>query len=250
MKTLFDTLKGQLNPGKQPGVTDQTAQTQSLLRAKLGKSTGSGAAPGISNIQEQQAVKQAQLQNDQQGAEAQIAGQQLEQQNLNQQAQEQESMFDLASKRADVVQNFNLTSDNLLKEFERDKSKLSNAQDAAKLEQLGFNLRLQDQSYLANLKQNAEKAQLKDMNKFKIQAAKAAMGDDMAIFKDDVAFRKLMDSSDRAFQTELSKMNLGFAMDLAKQEAKTTQQIGLYTGVGNVVGAGAAGYDKLSEDDK
>ena len=58
-RTLMDTIRGNLETKPEGGgVQDQTQRIQSLQRAKTGKATDTGAAPRLSNVQEQQAASQ------------------------------------------------------------------------------------------------------------------------------------------------------------------------------------------------
>lgn len=240
-KNLFETLnKNMQKPEQQIGMTDQTQQVQGLLRTKLGKATSSNnAVPGISNIQEQQAVKQAQNQQSQIAQQGQIQAEQANQQDIAQKAQEQESIRQINEKSKDIANTFQLQTNDLLNEFERGQAKLGDTKDAAKTEQLAFQLRLQDQNYIDQLQREGDLNRFNSAEDFKLAAAEQQVADNKALLSmglDAEAFANMKDSE---FAKALSTMDVNKAIEMFKQEQEQQKKMSRYKLLGSLVSTGA-----------
>lgn len=242
-KTLFETLNKKMQaPEQQIGVTDQTAQTQSLLRTKLGKAGSNTSVPAASNIQEQQAVKQAQNQQGQIQQQVKVNIEQENQQNLASAAQNAERMREIDDKAKSMANNFQLQSDDLLNEFERGRLKLADQKDASKAEQLGFNLRLQDQNYLNKLKSEGDLSRFNSSEDFKMAAAEQEVADNKALLSMGLDAQAFAQMSDAEFTKALSTMDVNQSIEMFKQEQEQAKKMAKWKMLGAVVGAGTAAY--------
>lgn len=248
-KNLFETLNKKMQqPESQVGVTDQTATTQSLLRTKLGKASSSGAAPAASNIQEQQAVKQAQNQQSQVAGQGQVLAEQENQQNIEQATVEQDKMRKLDDRSKELAASFRLNSDDLLNEFERGEAVLDDKKDQSKTEQLGFQLRLQDQAYLDKLKSEGEISRFNNEQDFKVAAAEQAVGDNEALLKMGLDAQAFANMNDATFSKALATMDVNKAIELFNAEQAQNKKMAKWkmltslTSVGsNMMGSGGGG---------
>lgn len=241
-KNLFETLNKQMQaPDQQIGMTDQTAQTQSLLRTKLGKAnSGSSAVPGISNIQEQQAVQGAQNQQTQQAQSGVVQAQQETQQDLGQQAQTSQQFQALDDRQKELVNNFQVQTSDLLQDFQRGNLKLDDAKDAAKTEQLGFQLRLQDQSYLDKLKSDGDLDRFNNAQDFKVAAAEQEVSDNTALLSMGLDAQAFANMNDADFTKALGTMDVNSAIQLFQQQQEQQQKMAKYKMLGSIVSTGTS----------
>jgi hypothetical protein len=122
-RKLLDSVKSQLaSPGGQQqvgGMEDRGERTQSLLRAKLGKAGGTGAAPRASAIKEKQAGQQTKMGLEQLKQAGKVQGEQLGQQQREVETKEAEATKNIESQLKDVQNRFKLQSEDILQDFER-----------------------------------------------------------------------------------------------------------------------------------
>lgn len=222
------------------GVTDQTERAQGLLRAKMGKAGQTGTAPRRSNIQEQQQAAQTRLGAQQLQQQGEIQSQQLQQQEEQQQVQEEETLANMLDQREDVRQRFEIQSQNIVSDLERNMQQMDSRERVAKMEQAGFALRLQNKDYLSKLNREAQRAGLESELDFKEQMARTQFADMEDLFRDKLAFQRIADMSQREFQEEMSQIDINTALQVAQTQAKAASQQQLFQGIGQVIGAGAS----------
>jgi hypothetical protein len=242
-KNLFETINQtlQAKPVTAPA-QDQTQQVQGLLRAKLGKATtGAGAAPVASNVQEQVANRQTQLQGQQLQNQGVVEAQQLGQQVAGQQVQLQEQQRELNQRMQDTQQRYELETDNLLKQFERGEKQLNSNKDQAAAEQLGFNLRLQDKQYLSNLEIAGAKSRIKDAATFGEEMARTTIGNNQALLKLGLDSNAISNASDREFAEMLGQMGIDEANQLFRDEVAHERRMAPYV-AGSAILSGALSY--------
>jgi hypothetical protein len=239
-KNLFDTINQTLQAKPAAPAQDQTQQVQGLLRAKLGKATTapSGSAPIASNVQEQVANRQTELQGQQLQNQGVVEAQQLTQQAAGQQVQLQEQQRELNQRMQDREQNFQLSTENLLKEFERGQARLDDSKDQSKAEQLGFGLRLQDKQYMRNLEQSGAKARIKDAATFGEEMARTEIGNNQALLKLGLDSNAISNASDREFAEMLGQMGIDEANQLFRDEVNHERRMAPYAAGSAILSAG------------
>lgn len=229
-------------PPQQLGGTEQAS---SLLRTKLtGRAeAGPGAEARRSTIGEQAVAQQTGAALGQERAQAAIQSEQLAQQGG---AQEQSARI----QQQQLAQNLQLKSEQaaqqgaqLWQQFEQAGRQLNTEQDLQKLEQVAFNARLSNQKYINNLQGEARREGLDNDLKFKEDYYTQVFEDSGELFGSDIAFKKLMDSDEREFISEMSKMDTGFALDLAKQASREANQRAMAESIGGLIGGAVQGYD-------
>jgi hypothetical protein len=254
-KTLFDTISKTLQAAPAPQQQqDQTAQVQGLLRAKLGKATtGTGAAPAASNVQEQVANRQTQLQGQQLQQQGVVEAQQLQQQAAGQQGQLAEQQRQLAEQSKSQTQRFNLDSENLLSEFERGLVRLDDNREATKAEQLGFQLRLQDKQYLQALEMSGAKERIRNAQNFAVEIANTEIGMNKALLKLGLDSKAIAEASERQFNEGLGRMGIDEARSLFREEQNHQRRMAPYTAGSAILSAGigyAASKEKAAPEEE
>lgn len=239
-QTLLEAIQNNLQ-GQQPQATDETGKLQSLIRAKSGKASG-GSAVAEPNLGEQSANNQTAMGLGQVAQQGQVV--QAGQQQAQEQVQQADTMGRAQINQArnfDTVQN-KLKTNAILSDLERNKGKVSSAQDQARLEQVGFNLRMQNTQYVDNLQREGAKARLDDNIAFSQQLQASVFGDQQAALEKKYGNQSFLNTSDRDFNKVLGNMDLNFAYDLFKNDMSTAKNKKLYGGLGALTTAGIGGY--------
>lgn len=247
MANLLDTIR-QNNPGvQQQGVTDESSKLQTLLRAKSGKAVG-GSGVSASNLGEQAAVAQTNNQMQNQvapAAEIQNQGQQAQQaqqtQTTNLQTQDVEQQ-----RKFDTIQN-KMKTNQLMSEFERNKGSIDLARDKSQLEQLGFQLRLQDKGYLDNLQREGNTRRLGDQQEFNEALADSVLGDQRQLLEKGLGNKSILDADDREFKKSLANMDSAYAYDMFRKDQSAAKERAMWSGIGGLATAGVGAYGSMSK---
>lgn len=249
MANLLDTIRGNTGAlgSQQQGVTDQSASLQQLLRAKSGKAVG-GPDVSSSNLGEQQAVAQTNQQIQGQIApQAQIQQAGLQQQAAGQQQQQNIATGQIAQQRKfDTMQN-RLQTNEILSDLERNRGQIDLAKDQARMEQLGFQLRLQDTKYLDNLQREGARQRLDNDMQFKQELATSVLGDNKQLLEKELGNKSLLDVNARDFNKSMANMDVGTAYDMFKNEMSTARDRQMWSSTGALGSAAVAGYGTYQE---
>lgn len=248
--------------------TDQTQRLQDLLRAKSGRATGGGET-ATSNLGEQQAVQGTNAQLGQLAGQAQIQTQAENQTAANeaQQTAQQKQAID-QGRRFDTVQN-RIQTQSILNDLGRNKGQVSLDKQRANLEQVAFNLSMQDKDYVDSLQDVGRRRRLDDEANFRNEMAENAFGSSLDLLKQKLGQGDVLQASDRDFQKTLSKMSIDDAKaiadlqmddaaaasamqeDLARSNAATAAKAGnqqaMYQGIGGLASAGIQGYGSYQD---
>lgn len=224
-------------------LTDQTERAQGLLRAKLGKAGAPGASPRISSMREKQAVSQAGQAAGRQQLEGALKGQQLEQKQVGIEAREEQQQLNIIEQQDQLKDRFARNSESILGDLERGKLDIKSKRGVAKLEQLGFSLRMQSKEYVANLERAGSQKRLENKLSFKEEIARQQFADDTVMAEMGADYRRISQQSRREFDQDLANMDMEYATEMAHQ-AEIAQTAGaFYKGMGGIVGGGAQTYD-------
>lgn len=240
MANLLDTIRTNNPANQQQGVTDETSKLQALLRAKSGKAVGdSGVA--ASNLGEQSAVAGANQQMQNQVApqvQIQQAGQQ-QQQAQQQQTEKLQTQEIEQQRKFDTIQN-KMKTNQMLSDFERSKGTIDLARDKSSLEQLGFQLRLQDKSYLDNLQREGSARRLGDQQDFNQAMAESVLGDNQEVLEKNLGNKSILDADDREFKKSLANMDAADAYKMFKKDQKAAKDRALWSALGAGTQAGGS----------
>lgn len=245
MASLLDVIRQNSNKTVDPNqaqMTDQTDLASKLLRAKSGKAVGSGDT-GASNLGEASAVATTQQGLKQLGTQAQVQNQGVEQAAAGQQQQLDQAKSGIdQSRRFDTIQT-KLQTNQVLNDLERNKGQIDLNKQKGAMEQVGNNLRLQNQQYVDNLQREGKKARLDNELEFKTQLANDVIGAKTSLFKDQMTANQLLDLDNNAFKKQLGNMSIDAAWGMWKDNAKAANTRGIYSAAGGLVtaGIGAAG---------
>lgn len=222
---LLDTIKqnlSRLGDQRQAGAVGlgTTAAAQRMLQAGTGKAEQAGVAPATSTIGEQVAVQQTQQQLAQVGEQAQLAGAELEQRAATQQSREQLATEELTQRRNNFLNQYYRESSSVLSQLERERDKMSQEEQLAKMEQVGFTLKLADEQYIYALQDQGRRQRLDSESGFRISLQEAINADMVDLFKDNIEWQKAFDMSEREYTDWLASIDLNKAVELADAQER------------------------------
>lgn len=246
---LLDTIKqnSQNLATQQQGMTDETARTQKLLRAKSGRAGGEGDI-AASSLGEQSANSLAnqQLQNEV-APQAQLQQQGLEQSQAQVQQNEANQKQDISqARRFDDLQT-KLKTNQLLSDLERNKGQIDLNRDKSSLDQLAFNLRMQNKSYVDNLQLEGSKSRLDNSNNFSDQLSRSILGDNEQLLNKQLGDQSVLSASNRDFTKAMAQMNIDTAYDYFKADMASAKQGAMIQGVSSLATAGIGAYGNAQD---
>ena len=244
MANLLQALQQQ-----QPQMQDTTSGLATLLRAKSGKAV-SGPATALSTQQEQAAIAQTQqaMQPVQEAAQTQEMAQGQQQREVQQRAGQQQA--EIAQSREANKMQTQLRTDQLLQELEQGRGRIDLAKYQSNLEQVGFNLRLENKEYVDNLQRQGDRARLNSRIQFEQQLALSALADNKIILEKQLGNRSVLSANDREFARRMADMGIQNAWQIINNDIKAAQELGQAQAIGGLVTAGIAGYAKYKKDKK
>lgn len=249
MATLFDTLKQNLLNQPQPSSQlGQGQAVQKVLQAKQGKLPGAApTGPRASNLGEAAMVDQTKALAAQQQQQNQLQAQAIDQQQIEQQREQNQRNAEIESKRQSMLTQAQINVDSILGQSQREGRQLTFEKDANTLEQLGFQLRLQDKQYIQKLQIEAGKQRLTDATNFNIAMQKAVLGNNYDLLKQRLDIDAALSADKNTAQEELSKIDLETALAIATNSARSVQIQQQYKGAGQVVTGAAMGAEKYAQ---
>jgi hypothetical protein len=256
-KTLLETLRNNLAGGTRlpsplGSPLGQTAQVSQLLQAKSGKSPQtaiSSAAPRASNIAEQAANQQTALGLEGLRQQGSLVAEGLQQESANQTQTFQQGAEKVNEQLLDLQDQYTRQSEAILQDYQRGTRKFDLQKDKARMEQLGFNLRLSNDQYIQQLQREGFKSRLDNQARFQEELARTVFGEELDMFQNDLGFRSLMNADNRRFNEQLGAIDIDFAVAMATtaNQAANTQM--MWSSAGQLGAAGAQGYGQQQRGD-
>lgn len=242
MANLLQALQQQ-----QPQMQDTTSGLATLLRAKSGKAV-SGPSTALSTQQEQAAAAQTAqaMQPVQEAAQTQQLAQEQQQREVQQRAGQQQA--EIAQSREANKMQTQLRTDQLLQELEQGRGRIDLARYQSNLEQVGFNLRLENKEYVDNLQRQGERSRLNNRIQFEQQLALAALAGNKAILEKQLGNKSVLAANDREFARKMAEMGIQNAWQIINNDIKAAQEMGQIQAAGGVLTTSIAAYGKYQEN--
>lgn len=230
--------------GSAQSTLQQGAANAAIAGAKLGVAADTqaqkiaGAEAALAN--------QASQANKALATQAQASGEQI-------QAQQDQAMAGLRADESRKVELLNhqassqlkqlaadrgLTVDNLFRDFDFSERELAFRKDAARLEQLGFMMAMQDRAYLDELNRIGIERDLTDRIAYAEEMQNTIFGQNMSMVIDDLGFRRKLGDNQREWDRVLASMDLESAMAIAAAQARDANTTAMWSGGGAAVKAG------------
>jgi hypothetical protein len=134
------------------------------------------------------------------------------------------------------------TQKGIIQEYTTGQRQLDLNKDKAKLEQLGFSMRLSNDKYLQELDRQAKMANLSDAMAFEEEMYRTIFADEEELLRDNLDFRAILAADERTFRDEMAQINIDMALDLAKAENKALSEKQMWDGLSGLAQAGAYAY--------
>lgn len=153
-------------------------------------------------------------------------------------AKAEQSLRDLAASR-------NIALDDIFSQFEASALELEDRRDAAQLEQLAFQMAMQDKAYLQELENVGRTRQLQNDLAMEEEMLRLTFGSNMASMLSEREFQAGYNADQRQFSKDLAQINIDMAIDLAKAATRDEQLRQQYQAIGT---AGAETIKFLAKD--
>jgi len=231
----------------QPQMQDTTSGLATLLRAKSGKAV-SGPATALSTQQEQAALAQTaqQMQPVEAAAQTQAMAQEQQAREVEQKAGQQQT--EIAQARQANKMQTQLRTDQLLQELEQGRGRIDLAKYQSNLEQVAFNLRLDNKEYVDNLQREGERARLNDRLQFERQLALSVLAGNKELLEKQLGNKSVLSASDREFSKRMAEMGVQNAWQIINNDIKSARQAGEWSAAGTLIQTGIAAAGKYAED--
>jgi len=226
--------------GLQPTGGEGTLGTAKLMAVgQTGKDVGlGGQTPQMSSLGERLASLQTLNQAKEVTQQAQLQGVSLDQQKEQMQQEFSQANTQLNENQVAANEQFNQQLKGMLFEQENQLRSLDLTKDKARMEQMGFMLRLGNTQYVDQLQSEGKKARLDNSVSFNENLQRSIFADEMDLFSNSLEFRNYMYSDARDAQKQLADLDIDFAMQVAMSDNKAAGAQMMWSGVGNVVGTG------------
>lgn len=225
----------------------QTEELRQRQRALTGKGEVEQAGPKAASISEriaQQQVSQIEEQTEKQ--ETQLVDE------IETRAQQVAQTFDAAKLQQmeqllNAKQQIQQQTTQLLNQATREGKKLDARKQAAAVEQLGFELRMNNDEYIQKLQHNGIRARLDNQVAFKEELQRSIFANEMELFNSSLDFQRLLQSEGRDLMQQLHQLDLDHFRILGRMQVDSANKTNMYSGISSMISGGAQAYQKYNE---
>ena len=121
------------------------------------------------------------------------------------------------------------------------------AQAGQAMEQLGQNLRLNNQKYVDNLQREGSRARLNDDIQFREQVAKSVLQDNKSLLEKQLGNRSILSASDREFSIAMARMGVQDAWQMFRNESNAQQSAAQWSTGASLINTGLGAYGTYQE---
>lgn len=248
--SLFDQVKQNLNKMAQPvqaagqilGQTEAISRISEAASGKAAPGGTAGAVPSRSRQAELSVVDQVTRGQQELAKANQIQALALGQQEQALKDSEEFKNRLMSDEQLASREKYLDTQRSILTEYSSGQRQLDLTKDKARLEQLGFNMRLSNDKYLGELEQKARLADLSNAASFEEELTRSIFADEEELFRNDLDFRAMIAADQRTFQEEMSQMDINMALDMAETNNKALSEKQMWDGLGGIIQGGASAY--------
>ena len=202
---------------------DEAATLQHLMQGTTGKGAGtslSGPQQGTAQVQAVAAGAMTQRKTLLSAIQAQQELTEQEQVSVFQQMHEQD--LQLKEQAADVRSKMQQRITELLAEFQQQGADLNLEKQRAKTEQASFLIRMQNDKYIAKLRDEGKRAGLVNKAKFQSAALDTAFEEQAELMTKSLQFKSLTRANARDFTAKLANMDVNTAWEILMSEISTS----------------------------
>lgn len=249
---LLETIRA--NQNRVTPAAGDLGQTQEIAKTinvgQTGKdidTTGEAAASSIGEQVARQQTETAATEQARAGAEQQRG---LETQ-YNKLSQDYDyAQRELGEQQRQTQNNLLDRASQILTEFEQGSRELDYNKDKAKMEQLGFTMRLSNQQYVDTLQREGKRARLDNALAFKEALQRQVYRDEEDLLANNLDFRKLLAADQRTFENELGQINIDQALAIASAESREANDKAKWSGINDITQGGIKGLDAYAKNNK
>lgn len=245
--SLLDKIRQSMSTqSTTPVVQDRTQQAQQMMQAKLGKAATTESTPRMSNIAEMEVAGKVAEEQRKLAEKGEISAQKVSQAEEKVEQKKLQGTQILNEERLNQVASYQNRADSIMGELERNKKQLDAKQYRAKIEQLGFNLRLQNDQYIDRLEREGVTARLHQESYMNEELLRTVFAEELDLYNNDLDFRSLVNAYDRDAEKALARIDINFAIELAKSSAKAEGTKMIFQGLATATTGGISAWDKYS----
>lgn len=232
-----------------PEPVSQTEQAQRLLEARTGRET-TRTGPKATSIGEAMANQQTRMGLNQIAQAGQIQAEQfrLSQEQVEQQYRQQ--VEQLNEEQIARQEQYQRQVEALLGELTRGTKQINVAREGAKAEQLGFQLRLSNEKYINNLREQAARDKLVSDIDFKEAIIRTTFSDELDLLGKDLDFRLMLKADDAQFQKMLANIDIETAIAIASSQSQSASAQMVVGGVVQAIQAPIKYYSEKENEAK
>lgn len=254
-KTLLETLKeSQVSTVKTPQPAQDQRQLQSILTTKA---TGAAAPAPSGPAASSQAAKMG-IQAGMQAQQEQALSGRLQDLSQLEQARAQEAQLARGEAAAlqtmeQMKQTFENRAQAALQDMGMRQAEMTDQDRANQLENTTRLMRLANSKYVDDINRAGRELRLDEELTAKEELARVQMRDALAALKDETAYRKMMNATEREWNMEMAQMDINTAMEMAMQAANAENQRAKYESLGGLFSGGAqaaAAYQRDKSTDE
>lgn len=132
-----------------------------------------------------------------------------------------------------------ITLDDIFANFKQSSQELEFREDAAQLEQFGFNLALSDKTYMDELSRIGRQRNMDSELAFQAEMNDIILGADLSETMDELGFAKKFGAQQREWEKTLTEMGADAKIELARAMIRDDAKRRTVEGIGSAVGAAA-----------
>lgn len=225
-----------------------TQQAAGVFKAGTGKGTSLIGPQKLTSLAEKQAGQATRQELAGVGQQRNVASNQFEQSkqilDQKQKDQQQEITLDEQNAREGYLQR----GEEMMQEWQNSGTTLDTQKNKAQLEQMGFVLRLGDETYTNNLKREGRRSRLDSKVKFDEALKRSIFEDEQSLFDSNLSFKSSLNQSERDFKKQMHEEGLNYKQALAISQMKSDQKKQVFEGITGIAQAGLSGAMQYGAD--
>jgi hypothetical protein len=162
-----------------------------------------------------------------------VDSQLLEQQRKQASMQRDDQIISLKRQGQQERERYAQTSDKIINDLQNSRDRLSTAEQMDKMEAAAANLRLQDDKYRYELADMGRRQRLDDAVSFDDALKQAVFSEEWKLFQNNLAYKRMLDLDEAAFQKELSKISIEDALAMANASASAASSVAAWSAGGS-----------------
>lgn len=231
------------------GISSEAAKR--ILGAASGGPLTGAAAPIKSGIREATVQQAAQAQTAEAQEKAKLAEAKQKQQEAEIANQLSEEALRIKEQALSTKQQFAAKANSLIQDLRQNMGRIDVQREEAKMKQLGFLLRLNNEKYVSRLQSEGARKRLTNMESFKDEVINTVFQNQLELADSDLRFKQLLRADERNFQRQAAEMDIDMAWDIMTSMLNDSMIQSRYAAIGQAGKAVIqAGYTYSKETPK